>query len=191
MVAIVQIPNLTPAIAVNGTEQLEAVQAGATVRVTSAQIASLAPSIPGPIGPPGPTGPTGPAGPSVLLNAGATGSAAITPPMFVGPVGVVADATVGGCWVVPSNGTGVYTIVQIDVTMASAPGGTGTAVFRLYVNGASTINEVVITAGGTTGTFSTPVVLNPYDFYCIVGDVTGDSTLSAFAFTIMYSFDPG
>lgn len=41
--AIVQIPNLTPATAVNGSEELEAVQAGATVRVTSAQIASTIP----------------------------------------------------------------------------------------------------------------------------------------------------
>ena len=41
--ALAQIPNLTPATAVNGSEQLEAVQAGATVRVTSAQIASTIP----------------------------------------------------------------------------------------------------------------------------------------------------
>lgn len=40
--SLVQIPNLTPAIALNGTEQLEAVQAGTSVRVTSAQIALLA-----------------------------------------------------------------------------------------------------------------------------------------------------
>ena len=41
--ALAQIPNLTPATAVNGSEQLEAVQAGATVRMTSAQIASAMP----------------------------------------------------------------------------------------------------------------------------------------------------
>lgn len=40
--SLVQIPNLTPAIALNGTEQIEAVQAGTSVRVTSAQIALLA-----------------------------------------------------------------------------------------------------------------------------------------------------
>lgn len=38
----VQIPNLTPAIALNGTEQIEAVQAGSSVRVTTQQIANLA-----------------------------------------------------------------------------------------------------------------------------------------------------
>ena len=36
----VQIPNLTPAISLNGTEQLEAVQAGSSVRLTVAQIAA-------------------------------------------------------------------------------------------------------------------------------------------------------
>jgi len=41
----VQIPNLTPAIAINGTEQIEAVQAGSSVRVTTQQIASFAAGI--------------------------------------------------------------------------------------------------------------------------------------------------
>lgn len=39
--ANVQIPNLTAAIALNGTEQLEAVQAGSSVRITTAQIKAL------------------------------------------------------------------------------------------------------------------------------------------------------
>ena len=40
--AFKQIPNLPVAIALNGTEQLEAVQAGTSVRVTTQQIANLA-----------------------------------------------------------------------------------------------------------------------------------------------------
>ncbi len=36
-----QIPNLIPAISITGAEQLEAVQAGSTVRITTAQIATL------------------------------------------------------------------------------------------------------------------------------------------------------
>lgn len=40
----VQIPNLPVAISVTGTEQLEAVQSGTSVRVTSQQIASLSPA---------------------------------------------------------------------------------------------------------------------------------------------------
>ena len=51
----IQIPNLPVAIALNGTEQLEAVQSGTSVRITSSQIANLG-------GPTGPSGPTGPAG---------------------------------------------------------------------------------------------------------------------------------
>ena len=50
----VQIPQLPIAISLNGSEQLEAVQEGSSVRITSQQIASLAPSIAGPTGPTGP-----------------------------------------------------------------------------------------------------------------------------------------
>jgi hypothetical protein len=42
--SLVQIPNLPVAISVTGTEQLEAVQSGTSVRVTSQQIASLSPA---------------------------------------------------------------------------------------------------------------------------------------------------
>lgn len=69
--AIVSIPQLPQAIALTGTEQMEAVQAGASVRVTSAMVAALGgPTGPtGPTGPSGgPTGPTGPAGPSSLTG---------------------------------------------------------------------------------------------------------------------------
>lgn len=38
-----QIPNLPPAISLNGTEEMEAVQAGSSVRVTTRQIASFLP----------------------------------------------------------------------------------------------------------------------------------------------------
>ena len=38
----IQIPNLTPAIALSGTELVEIVQAGATARCTTQQIANLA-----------------------------------------------------------------------------------------------------------------------------------------------------
>ena len=42
--AAIQIPNLPVAISVTGTEQLEAVQSGTSVRVTSQQIANLSPA---------------------------------------------------------------------------------------------------------------------------------------------------
>lgn len=59
--ANVQIPNLPAAIALNGSEQVEVVQSGTSVRVTTSQIAALQT---GPIGPSGPQGPTGPTGPT-------------------------------------------------------------------------------------------------------------------------------
>jgi len=40
--AVSQIPNLPPAISLNGTEQVEAVQSGTSVRITTRQIANLA-----------------------------------------------------------------------------------------------------------------------------------------------------
>lgn len=43
--AVVQIPNLTAAIALNGTEQLEAVQAGVSCRTTTQDIANLNASV--------------------------------------------------------------------------------------------------------------------------------------------------
>ena len=71
--AQIQIPNLPSAISLNGTEQIEAVQAGTSVRITTAQIGALTPT--GPIGPTGPTGSTGPTGPSggPIGPTGATG----------------------------------------------------------------------------------------------------------------------
>ena len=69
--ANVQIPQLPVAISINGSEQLEAVQNGASVRITTNQIKDFANqySKPGPTGPTGsggaigPTGPTGTTGP--------------------------------------------------------------------------------------------------------------------------------
>lgn len=66
--ANVQIPNLGTAIALNGTEQIEAVQAGTSVRITTGQMVELVPQGPqgpaGPQGEPGATGAIGPAGPA-------------------------------------------------------------------------------------------------------------------------------
>ena len=62
--ANIQIPNLPPSILLSGEEQLEAVQGGTSVRVTTAQIAGLNPGPTGPTGVIGPTGNTGPTGPT-------------------------------------------------------------------------------------------------------------------------------
>jgi hypothetical protein len=105
-----QIPNLPVAIALNGTEQVELVQAGVSVRATTQEIADLkgvgptgptgamgptgspgvtGPTGNGPTGPTGPTGDTGPTGPSGNGPTGPTGAtgAASTAPGPTGPTG--------------------------------------------------------------------------------------------------------
>jgi len=54
--AQIQIPNLPVAIAIDGTEELEIVQAGTSHRTTTGMIASFLAGVPGPTGPEGPTG---------------------------------------------------------------------------------------------------------------------------------------
>ena len=76
-----QIPNLPAATALNGTEQLEIVQAGTSVRTTTSQVAGLFPGPTGGQGAVGPTGPTGPTG--VQGEVGPTGA----PSNVTGPTG--------------------------------------------------------------------------------------------------------
>ena len=70
MVDYVQIPQLPDAAKLSGNEELEAVQAGSSVKVTAQQIADL-----GSGGITGPTGPTGATGPGITGPTGATGPA--------------------------------------------------------------------------------------------------------------------
>lgn len=80
--ANVQIPNLPVAISLNGTEELEAVQNGTSVRVTANQIAALQVGPTGATGGIGPTGPTGPTG----ANGVGTYTEAPNPPTVPAPV---------------------------------------------------------------------------------------------------------
>jgi len=88
-VAVQQIPNLPAAVTVSGSEQLEAVQAGVSVRLTASQIAGLNPGATGPTGAAGPTGPTGATGSTGPTGAlgpnGPTGMPGATGP--TGPTG--------------------------------------------------------------------------------------------------------
>lgn len=101
----IQIPNLPAAIALNGTEQLEVVQAGVSVRTTTSQVAGLQAGPTGPTGPIGLTGPTGPTGATGSEGAsgakgptGPTGASGVNGP--TGPTG--APSTVAG----PTGPTG-------------------------------------------------------------------------------------
>ena len=94
----VQIPNLGAAVSLNGTEQVEIVQAGESKRATTQQIADLQGV--GPTGPMGITGPTGPTGPSVTGPTGSTGPAG-GPTGSTGPTGPTGPSGVG-----PTGSTG-------------------------------------------------------------------------------------
>ena len=92
----VAIPQLPQAIALTGAEQMEAVQAGTSVRVTAGQVAALGgPTGPqGPTGPSGgPTGPTGPAGPSSLTGV-LTANLPLPASAGAGALAFVTDSTV-------------------------------------------------------------------------------------------------
>ena len=138
-----QIPNLPAATALNGTEQLEIVQAGTSRRTTTQQVAGL---FPGPTGGQGIVGPTGPTGPTGAQgDVGPTGAASnvtgptggVGPTGGTGPTGPTGDAstvpgptgpqgTIGPTGVTGSTGpTGVNG--DIGPTGATGPTGAGAA----------------------------------------------------------------
>lgn len=105
-----QIPNLPAAAALNGTEQLEIVQAGTSVRTTTQQVAGL---FPGPTGGQGITGPTGPTGPT-----GATGD--------TGPTGAASNVTGPTGSTGPTGGSGPTGPTGADSTVPGPTGPQGT-----------------------------------------------------------------
>lgn len=125
----VQIPNLGAAVALNGDEQVEIVQAGESKRATTQQIADLQGV--GPTGPMGITGPTGATGPSVTGPTGSTGpaggptgptGAASTVAGPTGPTGPTGDAsTVAG----PTGPTGPTGDVSTTPGPTGPTGSTG------------------------------------------------------------------
>lgn len=122
--ASVQIPNLPAAVALNGTEQVEVVQAGVSVRTTTSQIAGLQPGPTGATGPVGATGPTGVTGPTGATGATGAGGALGYYGSFydtadqTGPTGA-AGAAIGINSTVSSNG---ITITGGDTVTFANPG---------------------------------------------------------------------
>lgn len=113
--ANVQIPNLGAAIALDGSEQLEIVQAGTSVRTTTGAVAGLQAGATGATGPQGPTGPTG--------ATGATGPTGVTGPSgLVGPTGATGATGIGATGATgptgPTGSTG-------DTGATGATGATG------------------------------------------------------------------
>jgi len=136
-----QIPNLPAATALNGTEQLEIVQAGTSRRTTTGAIAGIVggptgpTGVAGPTGGQGPTGPTGSTGPTGAASnvTGPTGSTGPTGPTGVtGPTGTAStvagptgpQGTIGPTGVQgPTGPTGING--DIGPTGATGPTGSG------------------------------------------------------------------
>jgi hypothetical protein len=96
--ANIQIPNLPPAVALSGAEELEIVQSGVSRRTTSLSIAALQPGPTGPTGPggSGSLGATGPTGPTGATGAGTTGPTGPTGAAGTGPTGPTGAAGAAG-----------------------------------------------------------------------------------------------
>ena len=138
-----QIPMLPAATALNGTEQLEIVQAGTSRRTTTGDIAGIVggptgpTGVAGPTGGQGPTGPTGSTGPTGAAsnvtgptgNTGPTGPTGVTGPTGAastvagptGPQGTIGPTGVPG----PTGPTGING--DIGPTGSTGPTGAGAA----------------------------------------------------------------
>ena len=153
--ANVQIPNLPVATALNGTEQLEAVQAGVSVRVSASQIAGLQAGPTGGEGPQGVTGPTGPFGPTgptgvmgVTGPTGQTGDVGPTGP--TGPTGQTGDVGPTG----PTGNTGAgLTYLGTLPTVGDLPP-TGNEIGDAYV---ITADDHIYIWDGSTWTDAGPI----------------------------------
>ena len=149
--AFVQIPNLPLATSLNGTEELEIVQAGVSVRTTTADVAGLQ------AGPTGPQGPGGVAGPTGATGAtGATGSQGTPGPGGgTGPIGPTGPTGAVG----PTGSTGAASTVAGPTGPAGSTGPTGptgvagpTGAQGLYVAGPTGPTGAI----GPTGAFGGP-----------------------------------
>jgi len=157
----VQIPNLGAAVSLNGTEQVEIVQAGESKRTTTQQIADLKGV--GPTGPMGITGPSGPTGPSGTGPTGPTGSGPTGPTgaasTTVGPTGPTGQTGAASTVAGPTGPTGSTGAAS---TVAGPTGPTGSTGAASTVAGPTGPTGAAGSAGGTgptgpTGAASTVV----------------------------------
>ena len=136
-----QIPNLPAAAALNGTEQLEIVQAGTSVRTTTQQVAGL---FPGPTGGQGAVGPTGPTG-----TTGAGGSTGPTGPAgtagSTGPTGPTGPTVYPAAGIPLSSGSSWGSSYSVSgsgsVALTNSPAFTGTPTISGFTIGYLTIPQ--------------------------------------------------
>jgi hypothetical protein len=145
--SVSQIPNLTPATSLNGTEQLEAVQAGSSVRLTTAQIGTYVNAqYPAP-------GISSVTATSPLTSSTVSGAVTITLPSQSVTNAYLATMAAG---TVKANLTG-SSAVPTDVTPSAILDTFGTTTGSLVYRGASSwqaltagTNAQVLTSNGTT-----------------------------------------
>jgi hypothetical protein len=148
--AQIQIPNLPVAIAIDGTEELEIVQAGTSHRTTTGAISAFLSSIPGPTGPTGPEGPEGPTGPAGGPT-GPTGPAGAVGP--TGPAGA-AGATGATGATGPAGAPGATGATgPAGPTGATGATGSVSAAYSLTLLG-STSGNVVVQAAPVAGNYT-------------------------------------
>lgn len=163
----IQIPNLPVAIALNGTEQFEAVQGGSSVRVTTSQMFAFATGLTPPF-----SVPLGGTGQTTFTQYGLIYGNGVSALQQVG-LGTTGQILVGNTGAAPTwsalTGVAVTSLsfaatgltpnvatqgaIVVGGTLVVANGGTGVATFTshgvVYGNGASALQ---VTAEGATGT---------------------------------------
>ena len=136
-----QIPNLPAAVALSGTEEMEAVQSGSSVRVTTSQIASLASPFAGnPL--------------TVAMGGTGTGTAfTVGSIVFAGASGVYSQNNANLFWNNSSLRLGVGNnspAYSLDITGTFRATGNSLVGGTLGVTGATTLSNTLGVAGATT-----------------------------------------
>jgi hypothetical protein len=184
--SVSQIPNLTPATSLNGTEQLEAVQAGSSVRLTTAQIGTyINAQYPAP-------GISSVTATSPLTSSTVSGAVTITLPSQSVTNAYLATMATG---TVKANLTG-GTAVPTDVTPSAILDTFGTTTGSLVYRGASSwqaltagTNGQLLTSNGTTSAPSWQTLSIPSGSIAATGVTAGTygSASSVGQFTVLAS----
>ena len=192
------IPQLPLATSLDGTEQLEIVQAGVSRRTTASAIAGIAVGPMGPtgaqggIGPTGTTGPTGPTGNQGTAgnqgpigptgDIGPTGPTGITGPAgsagSAGPTGATGAASniTGPTGPTGASGSGAGTVTSVDVSGGTT--GLTTSGGPITAGGTITIGGTLAIGSGGTGQATASAAFNALSPITSIGDLIVGSNVN-------------